>query len=103
MPYDDRVMTNEGITTSDEDADLRSRVEKVIELMRPSIQSDGGDVELVHVSEEGHVQVRFHGACVGCPSSSMTLQMGIEQNLKTYVPGFQSIETVDEQGKSTGD
>ncbi len=94
-------MTNADMDMPGNDADLHSQVTKVIELMRPSIQSDGGDIELVSVSEDGHVQIRFHGACVGCPSSSMTLQMGIEQNLKTYVPGFQSVETVDDQGRST--
>ena len=95
------IVTNEGSNMPEADADLHGQVTKVIELMRPSIQSDGGDIELVSVSEDGHVQIRFHGACVGCPSSSMTLQMGIEQNLKTYVPGFKSVETVDEQGNST--
>lgn len=78
---------------------MRDQVEKVIELMRPAIQSDGGDIELVDVNEDGIVLVRFHGACVGCPSSSMTLKAGIERNLRTYVPGFQSVAAVDEHGK----
>ena len=79
--------------------DLRMKVEEVLELMRPAIQSDGGDVELVDVSEDGHISVRFHGACVGCPSSGMTLKAGIERNLRAHVPGFKSVEAVDEHGK----
>ncbi len=82
-----------------ETTELRSKVEQVIDLMRPSIQSDGGDIELVSVSDNGLVQIRFHGACVGCPSSNMTLQSGIERNLRAHVPGFQSVEAVDEHGR----
>ena len=88
------------MSESKEHAAMRTLVEQVLELMRPSIQSDGGDVELVDVSEDGHISVRFHGACVGCPSSGMTLKAGIERNLKTHVPGFKSVEAVDEHGKS---
>ena len=62
------------MSESKEHAAMRTQVEQVLELMRPSIQSDGGDVELVDVSEDGHISVRFHGACVGCPSSGMTLK-----------------------------
>ena len=65
---------------------LRDRVQGVINLIRPAVQADGGDIELVDVNTEGVVQVRFHGACHGCPSSTMTLQMGIERNLKEKVP-----------------
>jgi Fe-S cluster biogenesis protein NfuA len=50
------------------------------------IQSDGGDVELVDVNDEGVVQVRFHGACVGCKAAGMTLSQGIERNLRAEVP-----------------
>ena len=65
---------------------VRERVEAVINWVRPIIQSDGGDIELVDVSADGVVQVRFHGACIGCPSSTNTLQEGIERNLKEKVP-----------------
>ena len=65
---------------------LRERVQVVIDLIRPSVQADGGDIELVDVSPKGVVQIRFHGACIGCPSSTMTLQMGIEQNLREKIP-----------------
>jgi len=75
-------------------ASLRGRVEAVLDLIRPAIQSDGGDLELVGVAEDGTVSVRFHGACVGCPSSTMTLQVGIERQLKEHVPEVRRVETV---------
>lgn len=65
---------------------VRQRVQDVINLIRPAVQADGGDIELVDVTAEGVVQVRFHGACHGCPSANMTLQMGIERNLRERVP-----------------
>ena len=65
---------------------VRDRVQGVIDLIRPSVQADGGDIELVDVAADGLVQVRFHGACHGCPSSSMTLHHGIERNLRERVP-----------------
>jgi Fe-S cluster biogenesis protein NfuA len=65
---------------------LRDRVQGVINLIRPAVQADGGDIELVDVTGEGVVSIRFHGACHGCPSSTMTLQMGIERNLREKVP-----------------
>jgi Fe-S cluster biogenesis protein NfuA len=67
-------------------APLRERVQSVINLIRPAVQADGGDIELVDVTPEGVVQIRFHGACNGCPSSTMTLHMGIERNLRERVP-----------------
>ncbi len=65
---------------------VKDRVQSVINWLRPIIQSDGGDLELVDVSPEGVVHVRFHGACVGCPSLGSTLQMGIERSLREKVP-----------------
>ena len=65
---------------------VRDRVQGVINLIRPSVQADGGDIELVNVAEDGVVQIRFHGACHGCPSSNLTLHMGIERNLRDRVP-----------------
>jgi Fe-S cluster biogenesis protein NfuA len=65
---------------------LRERVQSVINLIRPAVQADGGDIELVDVTPQGVVQIRFHGACNGCPSSTMTLHMGIERNLRERVP-----------------
>ena len=65
---------------------VKERVQGVINLIRPAVQADGGDIELVDVTPEGVVQIRFHGACHGCPSSTMTLHMGIERNLREKVP-----------------
>jgi len=65
---------------------VRDKVQDVINLIRPAVQADGGDIELVDVTTDGVVQIRFHGACHGCPSSTMTLQMGIERNLREKVP-----------------
>ena len=73
---------------------LRQEVEQVLNLIRPAVQSDGGDVELVDVSAGGVVQVRLHGACVGCPSSTMTLQSGIERNLKQRIPRVTAVHAV---------
>lgn len=73
---------------------LRARVEKVISLIRPAVQSDGGDLELVAIAADGTVEVRLHGACVGCPSSTMTLQMGLERNLKAHVPEVKGVRAV---------
>ena len=72
---------------------LRDRVQEVLDLIRPAVQADGGDLEL-EVSDDGLVSVRFHGACVGCPSSTLTLQSGIERNLKTHVPGVRAVQAV---------
>jgi Fe-S cluster biogenesis protein NfuA len=73
---------------------LRQQVEEVLNLIRPAVQSDGGDVELVDVTPDGVVQVRLHGACVGCPSSTMTLQAGIERNLKQRIEGVTGVVAV---------
>ena len=70
------------------------RVNKVLCLIRPAVQADGGDVELVRITPEGVAEIRLHGACVGCPSSSMTLQVGIERNLKQHVPEVKSVKAV---------
>ena len=74
------------MTPATADSGIRERVQSVINLIRPAVQADGGDIELVDVSPQGVVQIRFHGACHGCPSSTMTLQMGIERNLRERVP-----------------
>jgi Fe-S cluster biogenesis protein NfuA len=76
-----------------ETGDLRDRVEKVLDTIRPYIQGDGGDIELVDVTD-GIVQVRLAGACVGCMHSMMTLQAGIERMLKTEIPEVRVVEAV---------
>jgi Fe-S cluster biogenesis protein NfuA len=73
---------------------MREKVEKALEKVRPSLQADGGDVELVEVGEDGVVKVRLKGACAGCPMSQMTLKMGIEQLLKEEIPEVTSVENV---------
>jgi len=73
---------------------LKERVQNVINLIRPAVQADGGDIELVDVLTDGTVQIRFHGACHGCPSSTMTLQMGIEKNLREKIPEVTSVVPV---------
>jgi Fe-S cluster biogenesis protein NfuA len=65
---------------------LQDRVADIINAIRPAVQGDGGDIELVNVDDKGVVSLRLHGACVGCPSSTMTLKMGIERHLKEKVP-----------------
>ncbi len=64
---------------------LRQRVVAVLDQIRPLIQADGGDVELVDVDSEGVVSVRLRGACVGCPSAPITLTLGIERNIKEQI------------------
>ncbi len=71
------------------------RVEAIIDRIRPAVQADGGDVELVAVGEVGVVEVRLHGACVGCPSSGLTLHMGVERLLREEVPGVTGVEAVN--------
>lgn len=72
---------------------LVAQVCEVVDLLRPDIQADGGDVEVVGV-HEGVVEVRLHGACVGCPSSGMTLQDGILAALKARIPSITDIRAV---------
>lgn len=74
---------------------VEDRVVRILNLIRPAVQSDGGDVELIDVDGEGVVRIRLHGACVGCPSSSVTLKLGIERNLKEHVPEITSVVAVD--------
>jgi Fe-S cluster biogenesis protein NfuA len=70
---------------------MRKQVEEVLNMIRPALQADGGDVELVDVTDEGVVSVKLKGACGSCPMSTMTLKMGIEKNLKEKVPGVTSV------------
>ena len=72
---------------------LIEKVEAALQKVRPSLQADGGDVELVDVDSEGLVRVRLTGACGGCPMSQMTLKMGIEKILKQNVPEIKSVES----------
>ena len=69
-------------------------VQNVLAMIRPGLQSDGGDVELVEVTEDGIVKVRLTGACGHCPMSTMTLKMGIERAMKEQVPGVKEVVQV---------
>jgi len=73
---------------------VKQQVADVLEKVRPSLQADGGDVELVSVDDQGVVQVRLQGACAGCPMSQMTLKMGIERYLKERVPEVKEVVAV---------
>ena len=70
-------------------------VKKALDEIRPMLQADGGDVELVDVTEENIVKVRLQGACGGCPMARMTLKNGIERRLKRVVPEVDSVESVE--------
>jgi Fe-S cluster biogenesis protein NfuA len=65
---------------------LQEKVQKAIQNVRPSLQADGGDIELVSVADDGKVTVRLTGACNGCPMAQMTLKQGVETYLKKEVP-----------------
>ena len=71
---------------------MREKVEAVLNQVRPMLQADGGDVELVEISEDGIVKVRLTGACGGCPMSQMTLRAGIERILKEQLPEVKGVE-----------
>lgn len=73
---------------------MKEKVQKIINEIRPNLQADGGDVELVDVSEDGIVSVRLVGACAGCPMSQMTLKGGIEKYLKKMIPEVKSVVSV---------
>ncbi|MCJ7823114.1 MAG: NifU family protein [Armatimonadetes bacterium] len=73
---------------------MKEKVEAALANVRPALQRDGGDVELVEVSDDGVVKVRLTGACHGCPMAQMTLQMGIERVLKEAVPEVKTVEAV---------
>ncbi len=74
---------------------LQTRVEAVLDLIRPAVREDGGDVELIEISDEGVVTIRFLGACIGCPSREMTLRDGIERNLRDMVPEVTDVIAAD--------
>lgn len=73
---------------------MKERIEASLNKIRPALQADGGDVELVDVEADGIVKVRLTGACGGCPMSQMTLKMGIERQLKKDVPEVKSVVSV---------
>jgi len=73
---------------------MKAQVEEVLDMVRPALQADGGDVELVDVSEDGIVSVKLTGACGSCPMSTMTLKMGIEKTLMEKLPSVKEVVQV---------
>ena len=73
---------------------MKERVEQALAKVRPALQADGGDVELVDVGEDGIVKVRLKGACGGCPMSQLTLKGSIERIVKKEVPEIKAVEAV---------
>jgi Fe-S cluster biogenesis protein NfuA len=75
---------------------MKDKVEEALNEIRPALQADGGDIELVEVDEQtGVVRVKLVGACAGCPMSQMTLQMGVERTLKARIPEVTKVENVE--------
>lgn len=72
----------------------RERVEEVLTNVRPYLQMDGGDIELVNITEDNIVEVRLTGACVGCAMSQMTLRAGVERALMREFPELKRVESV---------
>jgi len=73
---------------------LRSRVEKALEICRPFLQADGGDVALVKIGEDGVVELEYRGTCTVCPLSKMTLRAGIERTILRCAPEVKRVEAV---------
>lgn len=74
---------------------FEQKVKEIIDSIRPMLQNDGGDIELVGVDSDNIVQVRLQGACRGCPGAQMTLKMGVERLLKERVPEVKEVVAVD--------
>lgn len=73
---------------------MREKVEEAINKIRPFLQQDGGDIELVDVTDDGVVKVKLKGACGSCPMSQMTLKNGVERALKEEIPEIVRVEAV---------
>jgi len=72
----------------------KEKVKDALEQVRPALQRDGGDVELIDVTDNGIVTVKLQGACAGCPMSQMTLKMGIEQHIKKMIPEVKEVRNL---------
>jgi len=73
---------------------MKEEVQTVLDQIRPSLQADGGDAELVDVDDQGVVKLRLKGACAGCPMAQITLKQGIERVLKKEIPQVTRVESV---------
>ena len=84
------------MTEESADTGIAGKVQEVIDQIRPMLQADGGDIELVSVdADSGVVSVRLQGACCGFPHAAQTLKMGIERHMKEQVPGVQEVVAVE--------
>lgn len=72
----------------------KNEVQEVIDQVRPGLQADGGDVELVDITDEGVVEVKLKGACNGCPMATLTIKNGIERVLKEELPDVKEVKAV---------
>jgi Fe-S cluster biogenesis protein NfuA len=70
---------------------MKEKVKEFLDNVRPKLQADGGDVELIDISDDGIVKVKLLGACGGCPMAQMTLKMGIEKYLKENIPEVKEV------------
>lgn len=73
---------------------MKEKVVEILDKVRPALQADGGDVELVEITDDGIVKVKLVGTCSGCPMSTLTVKNGIERTLKQYVPGVKEVVPV---------
>ncbi|HID57106.1 TPA: NifU family protein [Candidatus Poribacteria bacterium] len=73
---------------------MKEKVKQALERIRKMLQADGGDIELVDVTDDGIVKVKLKGTCAGCPFSQMTIQMGVERELKRSIPGVKKVVAV---------
>jgi len=86
---------NRALTIQDiKEKAMKEQVETVLNKIKPTLQADGGDVELVEVTEDGVIKVRLKGACGSCPMSQMTLKMGIERLIKKEIPSVKEVVAV---------
>ena len=75
--------------------EVKIKILKALEEIRPFLKSDGGDISLVSVKDDKHVKVQLHGACVGCSVNQMTLKTGVEMTIKKYLPQVETVTSVD--------
>ena len=75
--------------------ELESKILLALDEIRPFLKSDGGDISLVSISDEKHIKVQLHGACVGCTVNQMTLKSGVEMTIKKHVPQIETVTSID--------
>ncbi len=78
----------------DNNSSIKEKVEKALAMCRPYLQKDGGDVELLRIAEDGIVELKYHGTCVICPMSRMTLRAGIERAIMERAPEVKRVEAI---------